>query len=307
MVMKQRKIVSLMLASTLFAGASAHAQNSSLTAHSGEVTLRAGFQPDPHGVSVTAGGSIDAATLGNQCRGMISDAPDYQVSYTAGSLPLTFQTQSDTDTTLIVNANDGSWHCDDDSGEGTNAQVTFQHPGSGTYDVWVGTYGGGTSPAMLWVTERSGGGNAAASSGGGAPDTSATPNFGSITLPGGFAPDPHTVSVRSGGSIDASTVSSGCRGTISTAPDYEVTYNGSGSLPLIFRSMSSSDTTLVINGPDGRWYCDDDSAGNLNPEVVFNSGMAGVYDIWVGAFSGDGASAVLEVSELRNRLPSRSK
>ena len=48
---------------------------------------------------------------------------------------------------------DGQWHCDDDSGDGTNAQVRFAKPASGVYDIWVGTYSGGTNPARLEITE----------------------------------------------------------------------------------------------------------------------------------------------------------
>ena len=67
--------------------------------------------------------------------------------------PLAIRTEAGTDTTLVVNGPDGQWYCDDDSGGGTNAQVYFAKPSSGTYDIWVGTYGGGTQPATLLITE----------------------------------------------------------------------------------------------------------------------------------------------------------
>ena len=85
--------------------------------------------------------------------GQISNAPDFEVTYSSGSLPLVFRTQANSDTTLIVNGPDGLWYCDDDSGEGLNAQVTFTKPQSGTYDIWVGTYSGGTSGSQLLITE----------------------------------------------------------------------------------------------------------------------------------------------------------
>lgn len=137
----------------MLAGASANAQDAGLTANFGEITLTAGFTPDPYRVSVTAGGDIDGARLPRACTGMISDAPDFEVTYDAGSLPLVFRTISTSDTTLIVNGPNGDWSCDDDSYGDGDAEVRFSKPADGTYDVWIGTFGGGTASATLLITE----------------------------------------------------------------------------------------------------------------------------------------------------------
>lgn len=129
------------------------AQDSSLRAITGEVRLNSGFTPDPMRVNVVAGGSIDASRLGGACRGRISNAPDYQVTYTAGRLPLVFRTLSSADTTLVINAPNGSWYCDDDGYGDGDAQVRFNKPQSGVYDIWVGRYDGGTASASLLITE----------------------------------------------------------------------------------------------------------------------------------------------------------
>ena len=132
------------------------AQDASKTATYGEVVLRAGFNPDPYRVSVTAGGAIDAyadTPLPAACVGNVADAPDFEVTYEAGRLPLVFRTLSSVDTTLIVNAPDGSWACDDDGYGDGDAQVRFDKPRTGTYDVWIGTFGGGTANATLLITE----------------------------------------------------------------------------------------------------------------------------------------------------------
>ena len=134
----------------------AQAQDSSKTATYGEVGLRAGFTPDPYRVSVTAGGSIDAyadTPLPAACVGNVADAPDFELTYEAGRLPLVFRTLSSVDTTLVINGPDGSWSCDDDSYGDGDAQVRFDKPRSGTYDVWIGTFGGGTADATLLITE----------------------------------------------------------------------------------------------------------------------------------------------------------
>jgi hypothetical protein len=152
----QRLLGALALAAAVAAPGLAAAQDPSRTANYGEVHLSAGFLPDPHRVSLTAGGSIDAYTdtdLPGACVGDISSAPDYEVTYSAGSMPLVFRTRSSTDTTLIINGPNGQWYCDDDSWGDGDAEVRFNKPSSGTYDVWIGTFSGGTASATLLITE----------------------------------------------------------------------------------------------------------------------------------------------------------
>ncbi len=142
-------------AAALLAGP-ALAQSAHLTANFGEIRLNSGFTPDPYRVSLTAGGSIDAYAdthLPGSCVGAISNAPDFEVTYSAGGLPLVFRTLSSRDTTLIINGPDGRWYCDDDSYGDGDAEVRFNRPQSGVYDIWVGVYGGGTAPATLVITE----------------------------------------------------------------------------------------------------------------------------------------------------------
>ena len=147
-------IVGAALSAALLAVAgTASAQNAGLKANFGEISLSAGFTPDPYRVSVTAGGSIDGARLPGSCTGSISDAPDFEVTYSSGSLPLVFRTVSTSDTTLIINGPNGDWSCDDDSYGDGDAEVRFNKPASGTYDVWIGTFGGGTASATLLITE----------------------------------------------------------------------------------------------------------------------------------------------------------
>ncbi|GAA0611619.1 hypothetical protein GCM10009422_03140 [Brevundimonas kwangchunensis] len=294
------KFTALLAALTAALGmaSAVQAQDASATATYGSVRLSAGFTPDPHSISLTAGGSIDATNIGSPCRGSIARAPDYEVTYTSGSMPLYFYVNATSDTTLVVNGPDGRWYCDDDSNGGVNPQVTFNTPRSGTYDIWVGTYGGGTTPATLFVTELStDGGNGNTNNSGGYPNASLRATFGEITLNSGFQPDPRRVSLTAGGNIPASNVSSSCTGSIATAPDYQITYNA-GSLPLSIRTEAGRDTTLVVNGPDGQWYCDDDSAGSTNARVYFAKPASGTYDIWVGTYGGGTTPATLIVTEL---------
>lgn len=131
-----------------------------------------------------------------------------------------------------------------------------------------------------------------------AQDSSANPSYGTLTLSSGFTPDPNITSVQAGGSTDASNIGSPCTGTIANAPDVRLNYSA-GSLPLLISVASDHDTTLVINAPDGQWYCDDDSGEGVNPLVNFPKPMSGRYEIWVGTYSsGEYRSAQLHISEL---------
>lgn len=270
----------------------------SLPPEYGSASLEAGFAPDPYSVDLIAGGDTSAfEAVGEGCRGWTETAPDFGLNYEAGGFDLYISATSDMDGTLIVNAPDGSWHCDDDSAGELNPGVMFDEPGSGRYDIWVGTYGQyDAGPATLHVSELGFGG-------GFLPETPLDfmlpANYGNVDLTGGFVPDPYLVELMAGGDVEAESASDQfCRGFVTVAPDVELTFEPGG-LDLYISALSDRDTTLVINGPDGEWHCNDDGAGDFNPGITFENPQAGVYDIWVGTYSsGPAAEAVLAISEL---------
>lgn len=146
-------LTSAALAGLVFAAA-ASAQDYSQSPNFGTINLASGFTPDPYVIDVRAGGSINVAQEINNCSGYISDAPDVRVNYNAGSLPLIFSVASNADTTLVINAADGRWYCNDDGGEGTNPSIRFANPQAGQYDIWVGTYSNsGLASAGLYISE----------------------------------------------------------------------------------------------------------------------------------------------------------
>lgn len=308
-------------------GGTALAQDFTLPPSYGETALRAGFSPDPFTVDLQSGGPIRANTLrdnrgGNavrdgRCAGNIADAPDFSLNFTSGSgtLPLRIGAASGSDTTLVINGPDGSWYCDDDGGEGLNPLIQFNNPASGRYDIWVGTFGSSAlADARLFISELS---SVTASSVGygsstSGPDWQQSPTFETVNLRGGFTPDPYRVALQSGGSIRVNdtvndTGSSDaardrrCRGHIAEAPDVRLNFTP-GSLPLIISVASDTDTTLVINGPDGRWYCDDDSGVGTNPSIRWQNPQSGQYDIWVGTWGSTSVRpAELHISEIHSQ------
>lgn len=138
-----KKLIISAVAFAAAAGAlvvTAGAQDFRLRPTYGTATLRTGYTPDPHVRQIQSGGPVDAARLGNNCLGMIANAPDYRVNFQAGRLPLTISATSQADTTLVINGPDGRCYCNDDA-NGLNPSVTFRNPRAGQYDIWVGTYG----------------------------------------------------------------------------------------------------------------------------------------------------------------------
>ena len=296
------------LLSTACLTAPAMAQNFGLNPTYGTYNLQSGFLPDPQTINIVAGGPINTAnTLGGQCRGFAANAPDVRINFTGGSFSeINFSAFSDTDTTLIVNDPNGNWICDDDSAGSLNPGIQIDNPSSGVYDIWVGTYSdqGDFPPATLHISELAFGGEfgGSGSDGSGSLDFALPANYGSTTLSGGFTPDPYTVDLYAGGDVSVSRAVSGignCQGYVTSAPDYELSFTA-GSLDLFISAASSSDTTLVVNAPDGSWWCDDDGGeGGFNPGIEFPNPQSGVYDIWVGTYSdGDPAAARLNISEL---------
>jgi serine protease Do len=131
------------------------------TPYYGSVSLGAGFTPDPHTAAVVAGGTVDASYLGGGCVGFAARAPDFRLNWSGSSAELRILFEGDDgegDPTLIVNAPDGSWTCNDDAEPGTlDPMVVVANPAPGQYDIWVGSYARGAFiSGTVSVTERGG-------------------------------------------------------------------------------------------------------------------------------------------------------
>ena len=105
----------------------------------GDVSLSAGFTPDPHRVSLSAGGSTSAANCISGTEGYVADNPDVNFYFSGNTSGLTFSVTSDADTVLIINTPDGSWLYNDDA-SGLNPSIRVRNPSEGLYNIWVGTH-----------------------------------------------------------------------------------------------------------------------------------------------------------------------
>jgi hypothetical protein len=124
-----------------------------------------------------------------------------------------------------------------------------------------------------------------------------------FTIREGFPIDPSIHGVTAGGNIDlAKCPRLPGTGWVARRPDFVVNYRtrsgGLSSYTLTFRTESRGDTILLVNGPDGRWYFDDDGGGGLNARLSFRNAPPGRYDVWIGTFESGLSRAQLIVTEL---------
>ena len=275
----------------------AEAQDLSASARYGAVTLESDFRPDPHVVNVESGGPDAASSHGSGCTGYISnERADFELTYTdAGRYSLGIYVVGDDDTTLVINDPSGRWFCNDDFNArgGTNPGVVFSNPADGTYDIWVGAYeqGGTGSDVQLIITET------------GAPWD---PLYGTVDLSANFNPDPYVSEIRAGGSDLAETLAQGCVGYVNAArPDYGFNYSNAGQYTLSLFVEGDEDSTLVVEDPSGRWYCNDDysAEGGHNPGVVLGEPVDGFYKVWVGTYAQEGLGEAVNLLVTERGVP----
>lgn len=295
-----------------------HSLDLTLPARHGDATLETGFVPDPRTIDIRAGGELDAdmavagqTVASGYCAGYVTREPAVELDYSAGDLPLLISASGEEDLTLMVNAPDGAWLCDDDGSDGLDPGIAFDVPQSGIYDIYVGTFGQGGDlvPAALHISELGFGPEGSIEPGAGEDwyDESQTPVdialpaiYGDHTLVAGFLPDPYTVSLIAGGPLEAAEAVDdwSCSGYLTEAPSVELNYDGSGPLHVYMESEEGADTTLAVNAPDGSWHCDDDGGAGFDAGLTFETGTSGIYDIYVGTFGGEEAPALLNISEI---------
>jgi hypothetical protein len=76
-----------------------------------------------------------------------------------------------------------------------------------------------------------------------------------------------------------------CMGYGSLTPDHTLQVQQGASRVALQVKTKQQDTTLVVEGPDNRIYCSDDSAGGgKDAGLVLTNVKAGNYKVWVGAF-----------------------
>ncbi len=129
------------------------------------------------------------------------------------------------------------------------------------------------------------------------PSAGGDSNFGTLALAAGG--EAITGAGTSGGNIDATTLSGECAGNVSSTPDHLLNITSPVPAASIY-AQAEQDITLVIQRPDGTYWCDDDSDGT-NP-ALSGELVAGTYKVWIGSYNAEenasyriGASAAADV------------
>jgi len=139
-------------------------------------------------------------------------------------------------------------------------------------------------------------------------DYEADPLFGSASLQRGFSPDPHTVAVGAGGTVDTSRLNLDC-GFTTSSPTFTFKLSGGASegfLRIFYATSDGTDTTLVVHTPDQKWICMDNSSyGNgTDPVIDIDYAASGEYAIWVGTHQSDTyGTGSLSITESSNTTP----
>lgn len=112
-----------------------------------------------------------------------------------------------------------------------------------------------------------------------------------------FWPDPHVEAYLSGGPdrID------GCPGYVARQPDHIMFLSDDFSYLRLFVESGGADTTLILHQPSsGDTFCDDDSYGDRQPQIVMDYITAGEWHVYVGSFWPDEVHPYeLHVTEFR--------
>lgn len=252
---------------------------------------------------------VEMLPIGYYCAGFTDlSAPDLVLTLDQAQPMISLYAVSQSDLTLAVRAPDGMWHCNDDA-YNLNPGISLTSAQPGDYLVWVGAYNPGDTGTYNLMASMGSPNWQAAGAGelfdGGAPvDQGMAPPVLN-TIPEGalaildYGPsspvDPRFIFDIAPSSVEAYGLGDGCAGFI-TPERPDVVLNLEAGLPqLMIYMVSEADGTLVISGPDGQLYCNDDFE-MLNPGVMIQTPAPGMYAIFAGSYAGTGGPATLGVT-----------
>lgn len=252
--------------------------------------------PPSSGVAV---GRHQASGLAPECRGYLPRRP-HLVLRTRGPTAVRLDVDgSAVDLVMAVRTSEGEWLCDDDSGGNRMPRFVGTLP-AGEHRVWVGTYSSDESSAFALRVSAS----PSAASGpivtGLAPES--VPSIG--TLVTGPERIEGSWTGTASGWVEADTVDPSCRGWLPVVPHMTVTTTEGRTIELATRENQGLDLVMALRPPSGRFQCDDDSGGSLNPRIVTTL-EPGTTVVWVGVYQqGRTGAFALDVREQAERRAS---
>jgi len=245
---------------------------------------------------IVATDRADALVGAQQCYGFIgADAPDVILSVADPGPELSLYAVAPVDLVIAVRGPDGTWLCDDDT-FGINPAVSFDAPLAGDYHIHVGAFTQGTEGVYaLFAADGPPNWEEAQTP---APETlnaDAEPAVAQLDYGPATRPDPRVVFDIPQSGFEAFGLGEECAGYIDpTRPDLVI--EAAEGLPqLMIYMVAEADGTLVVVGPDGTLYCNDDFEG-LHPGILVPNPDAGPYAVFAGTFDGSGGLGTLGVT-----------
>jgi len=238
------------------------------------VELSEGFLPDPHVVSLTAGGPFEYS---QECvTGNFSgeDNPSLDLRYNGnGRETLYLYVAAQGATTMSVLPPDQSGYlCEDaSSGEG-NPLLEIPNAPSGLYRIWVGTIGPQPLQATFFISEVH-------------PESIGVLSEESrvVTLTMGFEPDPYVVDNLTAGGPIRFWSDEGCAEERWRTSEPTVVLRYDRTLPwtLHFYTGGGGPKGLRIMHPDGTTFCEREVDQDGNPGLFIGDAPTGEYRIWL--------------------------
>jgi len=246
-----------------------------------DATLAPGFAPSPTELTGVAGGTYDFGMRQAGCVGFGSETPQHTIALSDSFAFLRISAFSDGDTTMMVVGPQGVL-CNDDT-HGLNPEVSGSSFVAGTYEIYIGMYGGGNAPYTLELAESPHPGLGDAG-GHGSLVTEPVPTPvearpGQIALAPGFAPDPMITAGTAGGDASVAQFGGSCTGYSGRSPNHEIVLSSDFSYFRVSIDGASDASLAVVGESETRCATAEGGAG---PEVD-GFFRAGTYQIHVGA------------------------
>ncbi len=261
--------------------------------------LVAGFLPDPYWRVLIGGGALDVtrSVSAADCFGFTASPPNFRLNWSGNSTRLRWlfaPLNQGQDAALIVQAPDGSWHCNRDFAPGyAQPQVDFVNPAAGMYSVWVSDE---TAPdesviGLLYVTEKQYSPETIPAAGTaplGLTLAGLTPESSAFVFDA-TAPDPYAIpGALAGGDVDIGAQTIACPGSYTDLPSFGFRLaQPTPDLRVFFVARDpQADAALIVRMPDGTWYCNDNSFHTQQPTIdVIGSRATGGVSVWIGSIT----------------------
>lgn len=261
----------------------------------------------PQAYIAQAGGPHDLSNCpGLNAWGTATEAPSFTLYLSQmDGYTLTTDIASDCDPTLLMRDAFGQWHFNDDT-NGLQPQLVLNGATlNGRVDIWVGGFG--SSACQGSITFRTASVAPPPPTGGAVVGGCPNPNMQGVpvqtTGSALYSPTDYYTTAAGSQQLSACGLPVYSNGYFNAQPSFTFFLSGMQEYGrLEIEGEASCDTVLLVRTPDGQWYLDDDSNGNLNPRVDISNGfmLNGRVDVWVGTYSGTSCPATIEMETWYN-------